>query len=75
MLAEFEADTKAQAISNLYLASQLSSHKTLFEYIGNENLNFASKSYGSVFNDFSSVNEDNLKKMKYLEDQHIRQSK
>ena len=35
-LAEFEADTKAQAISNLYLSSQLSSQKMLFEYMRSE---------------------------------------
>ena len=32
-LAEFESDTKAQAISNLYLSSQISSQKMIFDYL------------------------------------------
>lgn len=33
MLAEFEADTKAQAMSNLYLSSQVTSHKMLYDFM------------------------------------------
>jgi len=33
MLAEFEADTKAQAMSNLYISSQITSHKMLYDYM------------------------------------------
>ena len=43
LLAEFEADSKAQAISNLYLSSQLTSHKTLMEYMKADDNNFSSK--------------------------------
>lgn len=36
MLAEFETDTKAQAMSNLYISSQVTSNKMLFEYMQSE---------------------------------------
>ena len=39
MLAEFEADTKAQAISNLYISSMMTQHKMLFEYLKSDNYN------------------------------------
>lgn len=33
MLAQFETDTKAQAMSNLYISSQVTSNKMMFEYM------------------------------------------
>lgn len=65
-LAEFEADTKAQAISNLYLSSQITSHKMMNEYLTSDE--FAAKK-DDTFTDFS-VSEANRKKLAYLEEQN-----
>ena len=68
-LAEFETDTKAQAISNLYLSSQVTSHKMLFEFINSdEYIEEHAKIDGTFTNFYSS--EANKKKMDYLEEQN-----
>jgi len=65
-LSEFEADTKAQAIANLYLASQITSHKTIMEYLISDSYTAKVASSGPFVEDFS-VNEANLRKLAYLE--------
>ena len=59
-LAEFESDTKAQAISNLYLSSQVTSHKMLVEYMTSEE--YKLQYLDSTFIDFQA-NDANLKKL------------
>ena len=43
MLAEFEADTKAQSISNLYISSQVTAHRVLIDYMQSEEFAQANK--------------------------------
>ena len=67
-LAEFESDTKAQAISNLYLSSQVSSQKMLFDYLKSDEYT-KEKKIADPFTDFTA-NEASMKKMRYLEGQN-----
>ena len=72
MLAEFEADTKAQSISNLYISSQVTAHRVLIDYMQSEE--FAEANKDGQWTDFTA-NDANLKKLQHLEDQNEEQSK
>lgn len=67
-LAEFESDSKSQAISNLYLSSQVTSHKMLLEYLNSDEYLSATAKLDKTFVDFHA-NDANLRKLNFLNEQ------
>lgn len=67
MLAEFEADTKAQAMANLYISSQVTSSKMLYDYMQSEA--FEKTAHENA--DFTKFHDSqhSLDKLEYLTEQ------
>jgi len=71
VLSEFEADTNAQSITNLYLSSQISQHKMLFEYLTSDEF---AQTKDDTFAAFSA-NESKRKHKNYLDQQNREMSR
>ena len=66
MLSEFEADTSAQAVTNLYLSSQITQHKMMSEYLSSDEFEKRKDENFAALGPFSAT-EAKLKHKKYLD--------
>ena len=69
MLSEFEADTSAQAMTNLYLSSQITQHKMMAEYLSSDEFAARKDDTFAALGEFSA-GEKKRKQRQYLDEQN-----